>query len=57
MQHPWRALLVLAGTIAVAVPQARAQSGPGTLSVRVTDAANQRPVEAARVFLVGTTFA
>ena len=57
MQHPWRALLVLAGTIAVVVPQARAQSGPGTLSVRVTDAANQRPVEAARVFLVGTTFA
>ncbi len=57
MQHPWRALLVLAGTIAVAVPQARAQSGPGTLSVRVTDAANQRPVEAARVFLVGTNFA
>ena len=57
MQHPWRALLVLAGTIAIAVPQARAQSGPGTLSVRVTDAANQRPVEAARVFLVGTTFA
>jgi TonB-linked SusC/RagA family outer membrane protein len=57
MQHPWRALLVLAGTIAVAVPQARAQSGPGILSVRVTDAANQRPVEAARVFLVGTTFA
>ena len=57
MQRPWRALLALAGTIAVAVPQARAQSGPGTLSVRVTDAANQRPVEAARVFLVGTTFA
>ncbi len=57
MQHPWRALLVLAGTIAVAVPQARAQSGPGTLTVRVTDVANQRPVEAARVFLVGTTFA
>lgn len=57
MHHPWRVLLALAGTIAVAVPQARAQSGPGTLSVRVTDAANQRPVEAARVFLVGTTFA
>jgi len=57
MQHPWRALLVLAGTIAVAAPQARAQTGPGTLSVRVTDAANQRPVEAARVFLVGTNFA
>ena len=28
-----------------------------TLSVTVTDAANQRPVEAARVFLVGTTIA
>ncbi|MDQ8163302.1 MAG: SusC/RagA family TonB-linked outer membrane protein [Gemmatimonadota bacterium] len=54
MHHPWRVLLALAGTIAVAVPQARAQSGPGSLSVRVTDAANQRPVEAARVFLVGT---
>ncbi|WP_373060462.1 SusC/RagA family TonB-linked outer membrane protein, partial [Gemmatimonas sp.] len=47
----------MAGTIAVAAPRARAQTGPGTLSVRVTDAANQRPVEAARVFLVGTNFA
>ncbi|MDQ8160697.1 MAG: SusC/RagA family TonB-linked outer membrane protein [Gemmatimonadota bacterium] len=54
MHHPWRVLLALAGTIAVAAPAARAQSGPGSLSVRVTDAANQRPVEAARVFLVGT---
>lgn len=57
MHHPWRVLLALAGTIAVTAPALRAQSGPGTLTVRVTDAANQRPVEAARVFLVGTNFA
>jgi TonB-linked SusC/RagA family outer membrane protein len=47
------ALMVL---LALAGPPAAAQQ-PGTLSVRVTDTANQRPIEAARVFLVGTNVA
>jgi TonB-linked SusC/RagA family outer membrane protein len=51
----WLALLV---ALAIAAPPLRAQQGaPGALTVRVTDAASQRPVEAARVFLVGTTLA
>lgn len=55
----WRAslvpasVLVLAATAAGAQPQAR----NGTLAVRVVDAASQRPVEAARIQLVGTTVA
>ncbi len=56
MHHLWRPLLALTGLLALASPPARAQQ-LGTLAVTVTDAANQRPVEAARVFLVGTTFA
>jgi TonB-linked SusC/RagA family outer membrane protein len=48
--------LALAGLLALAGPTASAQQ-PGTLTVTVTDAANQRPIEAARVFLVGTTIA
>jgi TonB-linked SusC/RagA family outer membrane protein len=48
--------LALAGLLALAGPTAQAQQ-PGSLTVTVTDAANQRPVEAARVFLVGTTIA
>ena len=56
MLHSWRPLLALSGLLALAAPSARAQQ-PGTLTVNVTDAANQRPVEAARVFLVGTTVA
>ncbi len=38
--------------LATAMPVAAQQ--PGSISVRVTDAANQRPVEAARVFIAGT---
>lgn len=56
MFHSWRPLLALAGLLALASPPASAQQ-PGSLTVTVTDAANQRPVEAARVFLVGTTVA
>jgi TonB-linked SusC/RagA family outer membrane protein len=48
--------VALAGLLALAGPTARAQQA-GSLTVTVTDAANQRPVEAARVFLVGTNFA
>jgi TonB-linked SusC/RagA family outer membrane protein len=48
--------LAFAGLLALAAPAVRAQQ-PGTLTVTVTDAANQRPIEAARVFLVGTTIA
>jgi TonB-linked SusC/RagA family outer membrane protein len=57
MHYSWRPLLALAGLLALASPTAQAQqTTTGTLSVRVTDAANQRPIEAARVFLVGTTY-
>ncbi len=56
MLHSWRPLLAFAGLLALAAPTVRAQQ-PGTLTVTVTDAANQRPIEAARVFLVGTTIA
>lgn len=57
MHHSWRPLLALAGLLALTGPSAQAQqTTTGTLNVRVTDAANQRPIEAARVFLVGTTF-
>ncbi|MFN7800927.1 TonB-dependent receptor plug domain-containing protein, partial [Gemmatimonas sp.] len=56
MLHSWRPLLAFAGLLALAAPAVRAQQ-PGTLTVTVTDAANQRPIEAARVFLVGTTIA
>ncbi|GAB1340990.1 SusC/RagA family TonB-linked outer membrane protein [Gemmatimonas sp.] len=56
MHHSWRPLLALAGLLSLAGPTASAQQ-PGSLAVTVTDAANQRPVEAARVFLVGTTVA
>lgn len=56
MPHMWRHALALTGLLTLTAPAVRAQQA-GTLSVRVTDAANQRPVEAARVFLVGTTIA
>ena len=58
MSHHWRRLSALAGLLVVSAGAAAAQQGTsGSLAVRVTDAANQRPVEAARVFLVGTTIA
>ncbi|BAH39121.1 MAG TPA: SusC/RagA family TonB-linked outer membrane protein [Gemmatimonas aurantiaca] len=57
MLHSWRPVLALAGLLALAGAPAQAQqSSVGSLSVTVTDAANQRPVEAARVFVVGTSF-
>lgn len=53
----WRPVLALAGLLAGAgVPVQAQQSSVGSLSVTVTDAANQRPVEAARVFVVGTAY-
>jgi TonB-linked SusC/RagA family outer membrane protein len=47
-----RGALLFGLLLAVAPPAAAQQTG--SLAVRVTDAANQRPVEAARVFIVGT---
>ena len=57
MHHSWRPLVALAGLLIVGPTQIAAQQPTtGALTVRVTDAANQRPIEAARVFLVGTNF-
>lgn len=57
MPHNWR-LSALAGLLVLAAPLARAQQSPGgSLAVTVTDAASTRPVEAARVFIVGTSIA
>ena len=57
MLHSWRPVLALAGLLALAgTPVQAQQSSVGSLSVTVTDAANQRPVEAARVFVVGTSY-
>ena len=57
MRHPWLSRAVLVALVALAVPdRAPAQSRtPGGISVTVTDAATRQPVEAARVFLAGTT--
>ena len=58
MTHLWRRVTALAGLLVASAGSVVAQQGTsGSLAVRVTDAANQRPVEAARVFLVGTTIA
>jgi TonB-linked SusC/RagA family outer membrane protein len=57
MPRRWHVYAVLPAMLALAAAPLRAQTVGGTLLVRVTDAANQRPVEAARVFLVGTNFA
>ncbi|MEN9509557.1 MAG: hypothetical protein RLZZ621_2120 [Gemmatimonadota bacterium] len=58
MPHSWRLIPALAGLmLATASPVVAQQGSAGSLAVRVTDAANQRPVEAARVFIVGTTLA
>lgn len=60
MRIRWRTpqvlLAALLAVVPLLAPPLPAQS-PGSLTVRVTDAATQRPVEAARVFLVGTTLA
>ena len=56
IQH-WRQSMALAAMLVLAAPQLRAQAGTGTVAVRVTSASDQRPIESARVFLVGTNFA
>ena len=59
MHHLCRRLCVLAGLLVFAVSPAWAQqaSTGGSLIVRASDAASQRPLEAVRVLLVGTTIA
>lgn len=57
----WRPQLALVGTLlgslSLAASGAQAQQGgAGALAVTVVDAGTKRPVEAARVFVVGTTF-
>ncbi len=56
MRHLRRRSLVLAGLLAVAVPTALQAQAAGSIAVTVTDSSSGRPVEAARVFLAGTTF-
>ncbi len=58
MRFSWHRAAVLVGLLATAAPallQAQARA-PGTINVTVTDAATRQPVEAARVFIAGTTF-
>ncbi len=60
MLKVWRPLPALVGALLgsglLSASVARAQAGTGgALAVHVTDIANQRPVEAARVMLAGTT--
>ncbi len=59
MLNRWRPRLALVGgllgLLVGPAPHAQAQQTTGSLTVTVTDAANKRPVEAARVFIVGTT--
>lgn len=57
MMHSWRRVLALAGSLALMASALPAQTAPGSLAVRITDAATQRPVEAARVQIVGTSAA
>ncbi len=56
IQH-WRQSMALAAMLVLATPQLRAQATTGTVAVRVTSASDQRPIESARVFIVGTNFA
>ncbi len=57
MTQHWRQSMALAAMLVLAAPQLRAQAGTGSVAVRVTSASDQRPIEAARVFIVGTNFA
>ena len=58
MPQHWRRSLALAAMLLLAAPQLRSQQAAGgTIVVHVTSAADQRPVESARVFVVGTNFA
>jgi TonB-dependent SusC/RagA subfamily outer membrane receptor len=54
MSHRWRVVLSAAGLLLTVASPSLAQQG-GSLAVKVIDANSQRPVEAARIFLVGTT--
>ncbi|MBI2407436.1 MAG: SusC/RagA family TonB-linked outer membrane protein [Gemmatimonadetes bacterium] len=55
MNRMRRLLMALAGVAALSVPLRAQQRAVGTLAVHVTDAVSQRPIEYARVMLVGTT--
>ena len=58
MSNHWRRIAALAATLAIAATSARAQQAAGgTVVVRVTGAADQRPIESARVFIVNTNLA
>lgn len=60
MLHRWRPRVALVGSLVGLLlgptHHALAQQAGGILSVTVTDVASKRPVEAARVFIVGTNF-
>lgn len=53
---PWTGALLATLALLSSAPEAPAQGTSGGLTVTVTDAASKRPVEAARVFLVGTNY-
>jgi TonB-linked SusC/RagA family outer membrane protein len=55
MNRMRRLLVALAAAVSTSVPLHAQQRAIGTLAVHVTDAASQRPIEYARVMLVGTT--
>ncbi len=58
MPPQWRRCLALSAACALAVsPLLAQQPSGGTVVVRVTSAGDQKPIESARVFLVGTNFA
>lgn len=58
MSQFWRRVAALAAMLAVAAFTAHAQQpAGGTVIVRVTNTVDQKPIEAARVFLVTTNFA
>ena len=55
MYITWRRAAALAAMLSLAATSAHAQQGSGgTITVRVTSATEQRPIESARVFVLGT---